>query len=178
MTLTLDAPACRAMTTTAFDAGSVEHGGFIVAAVHSRSRYLARIVATARERAAASEAEVVFLSVITRRPLSLELRRMREQLNRYSPPIHFVATWVDPDGLSSSALSSQVVIELIRGAQDLGASALVLGGETPSEESAIASRVAMFLPIRIELGTVARPGTIPAQRLARQVVDRNDLVGV
>jgi hypothetical protein len=108
--------------------------GCVVAAVHSDCRHLDRIVARAIERAAIDDQPTIFLTVITERPLSTELTRIRMQLRRYPVPIHLVASWIDGAP--------------VHGAAELGAASLVMGLHPLADVvgSNLASRVATLLP--------------------------------
>jgi hypothetical protein len=127
--------------------------GYVVAAVHAGCRHVDQIVARAIERAAAGDHQIVFLTIITHRPLSTELTRIRMQLNRYNIPIHLVAAWIDASDLTPAERHRQVAAELVRGAHELNAAALVLGLDplTDVSGSNIASQVATLLPPRTDL---------------------------
>jgi hypothetical protein len=126
---------------------------YVVAAVHAGCRHLDQIVARAIERAAADDQQIIFLTIITARPLSTELTRIRMQLHRYGIPIHLVATWIDASDLSPAQRHRQVAAELARGAEELGAAALVLGLDPQTDVSAsnVASHVATMLAPRTDL---------------------------
>ncbi|HEX3825581.1 MAG TPA: hypothetical protein VHV79_14065 [Mycobacteriales bacterium] len=122
--------------------------GCVVAAVHSDCRHLDRIVARAIERAAIDDQPTIFLTVITERPLSTELTRIRMQLRRYPVPIHLVASWIDGADLRRTERQPEVAAAPVHGAAELGAASLVMGLHPLADVvgSNLASRVATLLP--------------------------------
>jgi hypothetical protein len=128
-------------------------GGFIVAAVHAGSRDFDNVVNRARELADVSGRQVVFLTVVTRRPLSTELTRTRIRLARHPMTVHLVGAWIDGENLAAAELTEQVAEELVRGAQELAAGTLILGLDPTLDVPAtsVPAHVARLLPREIDL---------------------------
>jgi hypothetical protein len=122
--------------------------GCVVAAVHADCRHLDPIVSRAIERAAVDDQPIVFLTVITERPLSTELTRIRMQLRRYAIPINLVAAWIDATELSVADRRDEVAAAVVRGAAELRAAALVVGLDSMTDVACptVASRIAALLP--------------------------------
>jgi NhaP-type Na+/H+ or K+/H+ antiporter len=131
----------------------VSASGFVVAAVHSGSRHLDAIVARATERAALTDEQIIFLTVVTRRPLSTELTRIRLALARYNMAIELVASFIDTDDVSLAERDRIIADELTRGARELNAAAIVLGHDLAGDLAAptIARHVASMLPAPTDL---------------------------
>ncbi len=128
-------------------------GGFIVAAVHTGSRHFDNVATRARELADISGRQVVFLTVVTRRPLSTELTRTRIRLARHPMTVHLVGAWIDGENLAAAELTERVAEELVRGAQELAAGTLILGLDPALDVPAtsVPAHIARLLPHEIDL---------------------------
>jgi hypothetical protein len=128
-------------------------GGYIVAAVHTGSRHFDSVATRARELADVSGQQVIFLTVVTRRPLSTELTRTRLRLARHPLNVHLVGAWIDSEQLEAAELTEHVAAELVRGAQELAAGTLIVGLDPSLDVPAtsVPARIATLLPRDIDL---------------------------
>jgi hypothetical protein len=140
-------------TDARLTARGYQSGGYIVAAVHTGSRHFNSVVSRARELADVTGRQVVFLTVITQRPLSAELTRTRMRLARHPLTIHLVGAWIDGEDLGPAELTEQVAKELVRGAQELAAGTVIVGLDPSFDVPAtsVPAHVARLLPREIDL---------------------------
>jgi transcription elongation GreA/GreB family factor len=144
----------------------------VVAAVHSGSRRLDDIIARAHAKTVELDAELVFLTVLTRRAVSNEVFTMRMRLARCPWPIRLEVASIDREGLSRSRREASIAEVIVEESARLGAGALVIGHDSlaANPSHGVAGRVAVMLAPEVDL-CFGQPGIDRARDLepARQL---------
>lgn len=130
----------------------------VVAAASADATGFDAVMTRAMAHAADTDEPLVVLTVVTQRPLTTQIDRVRARLARLPAPVSLVASWVDLDGLDPAERSAAIAAEIVRGAGELAASTLVVGPTAnPDPALSLVSEVARTLPVHTTLSLGETP---------------------